>query len=304
MKEEVKMIKLHPWTLTGLIDAEGSLGVNITRDSSRKSGYIITPFLEMGMNIKDKFLLERIQATLKAGNIYYKPSDKTYRWRVTNTNQLSNIIIPHLNTYPLLTQKLADFELFKKIIEIINHKNHLSIEGIQKIVNFKASLNLGLTDNLKAFFPNTVPAPRLKFNSKRILDPYWLSGFAEGEACFFISIYKSPKSKLGLAAQLVFKITQHSRDKPLLLDITKFFECGRVENRKGEACDFVVNSYNDILNKIIPFFQNFELQGSKNYNFENFKNVVEIMKDKKHLTESGLKEIKEIKNKMNKTMNI
>jgi hypothetical protein len=31
------------------------------------------------MNNKDKILLERIQATLKAGNIYYKSSDKTYR---------------------------------------------------------------------------------------------------------------------------------------------------------------------------------------------------------------------------------
>lgn len=78
------------------------------------------------MNVKDKNLLKNIKSTLEAGNIFYKPSDKTYRWKVTNIDQLSNIIIPHLTTYPLIYQKQADFELFKSIIEIINRKNHLS----------------------------------------------------------------------------------------------------------------------------------------------------------------------------------
>lgn len=112
------------------------------------------------MNIKDKALLERIQATLKVGNIYYKASDKTYRWKVSNINQLSNVIIPHLTIYPLLTQKRAGFELFTKILKIINRKNHLSLNGLQEIVNLKASLNYGVKDNLKTFFPNTVAAPR------------------------------------------------------------------------------------------------------------------------------------------------
>jgi hypothetical protein len=78
----------------------------------------------------------------------------------------------------------------------------------------------------------------------------------------------------------------------LLLDIANFFECTRVEKRKGEACDFVVNYCGDINNKIIPFLLAFKLQGSKNHNFKCFKKVVEIMKNKKHLTKSGLEEIK------------
>ena len=69
------MIKLHPWALIGL-DAKSSLGVNIIKYTSRKSGYIIIP-LQIGMNNKDKILLERIQVTFKGGNICYKSSDKT-----------------------------------------------------------------------------------------------------------------------------------------------------------------------------------------------------------------------------------
>lgn len=40
----IKNNKIHPWAITGLIDAEGSLGVNLTKDIRRKSGYIITLF--------------------------------------------------------------------------------------------------------------------------------------------------------------------------------------------------------------------------------------------------------------------
>jgi hypothetical protein len=34
------------------------------------------------------------------------------------------------------------------------------LEGIQKIVNLKASMNKGLSDELKESFPNTKPALR------------------------------------------------------------------------------------------------------------------------------------------------
>ena len=301
MNKSKKMIKIHPWAITGLIDAEGSLGVNVTKDTTCKSGYIITLFLEIGMNNKDKILLNNIQTTLEVGNIYYKPRDKTYRWKVSNLNELTNVIIPHLTTYPLLTQKRADFELFVKIIEIIRRKDHLSHIGLQKIVNLKASLNLGITDSLKASFPNTIAAARTKISFQGIPDPNWLSGFAEGEACFFVSIYKSLKSRLGLAVQLVFKITQHSRDKELLKGIAKYFSCGRIEKRNKEACDFTVNSLKDLHDKIVPFFMEFPLQGSKLLNFQDFNKIIKIMKVKGHLTEKGIQEIKNIKATMNTT---
>ena len=64
------------------------------------------------------------------------------------------MIIPHFEKYPLITQKLADFLLFKNVVDIINTKEHLTIEGLRKIVSLKASINLGLTDELKGAFPD------------------------------------------------------------------------------------------------------------------------------------------------------
>jgi len=40
----IKNNKIHPWTITGLIDAEGSLGINLAKNTKSKSNYIITLF--------------------------------------------------------------------------------------------------------------------------------------------------------------------------------------------------------------------------------------------------------------------
>jgi formaldehyde-activating enzyme involved in methanogenesis len=50
-------------------------------------------------------------------------------------------------------------------------KKHLTLEGLQKIVNIRASMNKGHTPVLKAAFPNTIPAPRVLIEDKKIKDP-------------------------------------------------------------------------------------------------------------------------------------
>jgi len=69
----------------------------------------------------------------------------------------------------LLTQKRADFELFKLAVELLSRKEHLTIEGLRKIVAIRASMNKGLTDTLKEAFPNIIPVQRPTIDYKTIL---------------------------------------------------------------------------------------------------------------------------------------
>ena len=45
----------------------------------------------------------------------------------------------------------------------MNNKEHLTIEGLHKIVAIKASLNLGLSNELKTSFSNIVAAQQTFF---------------------------------------------------------------------------------------------------------------------------------------------
>lgn len=81
------------------------------------------------------------------------------------------VIINHFNEYPLNTQKLADYLLFKEVVMIIRRKEHLTVEGIEKIVNIKATINWGLTDVLRDSFPNVKPVQRPLVDNQEIRDP-------------------------------------------------------------------------------------------------------------------------------------
>ena len=102
------------------------------------------------------------------GGIGYisKPyNNSTVEFRVSTLNDIVNVIIPHFDKYPLITKKHADYTLFKQIIHLMVNKEHNTLEGIQKIVNIKASLNTGLTENLNEAFPDTKPYQKLEDNN-------------------------------------------------------------------------------------------------------------------------------------------
>jgi hypothetical protein len=75
-------------------------------------------------------LLNQIKAFFGVGVITF---EKDYAiFTVKSIKDLINVIIPHFDKYPLLTQKQADFELFKQIVCLIKKKEHLTTEGLKK----------------------------------------------------------------------------------------------------------------------------------------------------------------------------
>ena len=49
---------------------------------------------------------------------------------ISSKNDLK-ILISHFNSYPLLSQKAADFILFKNVFDLMNLKAHLNKEGLK-----------------------------------------------------------------------------------------------------------------------------------------------------------------------------
>ena len=63
--------------------------------------------------------------------------------------------------------------------------------------------------------------------------------------------------------------------------------------------DFQILKFKDLTDKVIPLFQSIPLQGVKSSDFQDFCAVVNIMKEKGHLTLEGLNQIRKIKDGMN-----
>jgi hypothetical protein len=70
-----------------------------------------------------------------------------------------------------------------------------------------------------------------------------------------VSIFKSNKNKIGHVIQLIFKITQHKKDKNLLELIAKFLNCGAVYSHSENAYVFKGANFENIIKIIIPKFK-------------------------------------------------
>jgi hypothetical protein len=81
------------------------------------------------------------------------------------------MIIDHFDKYPLLTQKRANYLLFKKAFELVQRKEHLTPEGFRELLSIKAAINLGFSDTLKEAFPDIIPVEKPKVEDQIISDP-------------------------------------------------------------------------------------------------------------------------------------
>lgn len=288
--------QLHPYFITGFSDAESSFMIQMIKRGDNWGVRVIFGYC---LHNKDKALLERIQSYF-GGVGGFSEGNNTLVYRVSSLKDLRNAIIPHFEKYPLLTQKLADFELFKRAIELINNKEHLTREGLIKILGIKASINKGLTAELNQAFPTITPVDRPSVKVVEIPDPNWLAGFTDGEGCFNVNIVKSKTHKIGAQVQLRFELAQHSRDSELMSSLIKYWACGKTTVISIKpVVRFNVVKFSEINGIIIPFFNKYPLHGNKRLDFADFVKVTKLVEDKAHLTDEGLAQIREIKAGMN-----
>lgn len=294
------------WYLTGFTDAEGFF--NVTISPKQSGGYQVSLRFGLQLHEKDLPLLKILQEYFNGiGTIDVRKRKDNKNalayWSVRKFDDIINVVIPHFNKYPLLTQKRADFLLFEKIALLMNNKEHLTNTGLYKIVAIKASMNLGLSEKLSIFFPEITPCERPIVNILSIPDPNWIIGFTDGDGSFFVNVVKT-NNLLGHKVKLMFRIAQHDRDLNLFNLIIKYLNCGTIQRNKrttgiSSFVNYTVTKLDDLYTKLIPFFRQYPLISIKQLDFEDFCRVAELLIKGEHKTLKGINKIIEIKTNMN-----
>jgi hypothetical protein len=135
------------------------------------------------------------------------------------------------------------------------------------------------------------------------LKPWYITGLTDGEGSFQITIQDMKgKGLTGFKPFLEFKITQKKYSHELLIKVKEFFQCGRisVDNSKTETMKYVVTDINDIVGKVIPHFDQYNLKTSKYLNFIDFKEGALLLFEKEHFTLFGISKLRNIKSRMNR----
>ena len=131
------------------------------------------------------------------------------------------------------------------------------------------------------------------------LNAQWIVGFVDGEGCFHIGINKNQEMKLGFQVLPEFTVVQHQVDEQVLYALKAYFGCGVVRKNQGTTLSYRVRGQENLLTRIIPFFEKHQLKTRKRIDFAKFRKVILLIEKGEHLKPEGLEKIREIKTTMN-----
>ena len=83
---------------------------------------------------------DKLKKYFGCGTVRKNHGDR-YELRIRKLDHLKNVVIPFFEKYPLQTRKKYDFLSFRKVVLLMDKKEHLTEEGIKKIFSAIKKMN-------------------------------------------------------------------------------------------------------------------------------------------------------------------
>jgi len=125
--------------IAGFVDGEGCFHVAINKQPEMTLGWQVLPEFRVVQHQRDEQILHRIRSVFDCGQVVVNNGNRK-EFRVRGLENL-NKIVKFFQQHPLQTKKHKDFETFATIIEMMNVREHLTFEGLEKIARLTATMN-------------------------------------------------------------------------------------------------------------------------------------------------------------------
>ena len=136
-----------PSWLSGFTDGEGCFLISFNENNSFKLKLEVRPSFSIGQGKhrssyeSQTHILKRIESYFDCGSVRKYKRDGMMKYEVRNLSKLCDVIIPHFEKYPLLTQKKEDFNSFKEICFLMRSNHHRNEQGLKKIIGLACDIN-------------------------------------------------------------------------------------------------------------------------------------------------------------------
>ena len=137
--QQVTEVKLSDEYFCGFVEGEGCFYVGFSKRPDLPGKWQIITEFHLSQNPGGKIILEKFRKRLGCG--YLKPNhpgnerDKTWVLIVKDRNDLKQRLIPFFLRHPLYTSKKQEFLVFRRVLELIEDREHLNRRGFKKIVD-------------------------------------------------------------------------------------------------------------------------------------------------------------------------
>jgi LAGLIDADG endonuclease len=139
-------------------------------------------------------------------------------------------------------------------------------------------------------------------NQQERLDSY-IAGYVDGEGSFHVAVQRNPTTRAGWQLVPEFHVSQNAERRQVLDLIRARLGCGRIQANHRRSADtslvYVVRNRNDLLTRVIPFFERHPLLSAKQEEFVAFSAIVRSMARGEHLDQEGFRSIRRVAVSMN-----
>jgi hypothetical protein len=122
--------------LTGFTDADGSFVIHFAKSKTHKLRLSLR--LEFKITQKNDKILKIIQQFL-GGNLYFLNSEEIYYYNSSNFKTAKNVVA-YFDKFQLNSSKLIKYLKWRKAYRIVQRKEHLTLEGLNKIKKLQGNL--------------------------------------------------------------------------------------------------------------------------------------------------------------------
>ena len=128
-----------PYWVAGFTSGEGCFIVDISKCKSTKIGYSVNLRIMISQHARDEQLLRSLINYLNCGKLH--KNNNCFNLTIRKFADLDTKVIPFFIKYPIIGQKLLDFQDFCKVAKLMKENEHLTIEELKKTSEIKNGLN-------------------------------------------------------------------------------------------------------------------------------------------------------------------
>nr|QXI88254.1 hypothetical protein [Ulva intestinalis] len=142
------MTQLESQWIVGFVDGEGCFFIGLNKNPEMTLGIQVLPEFSVVQHKRDEQILYALKDFWKFGVVRKNHGDRLC-YRVRGVEHLNKTIIPFFEKHSLKTKKKVDFLKFRKVLQLIESKKHLTVEGLLKIDSLRLEMNTDLRKSKK-----------------------------------------------------------------------------------------------------------------------------------------------------------
>ena len=136
---------IEQW-IVGFVDGEGCFSCPIHPSSKMRLGWQVQPRFAVVQGERSAHVLHLMKEFFGCGGIYRNRRRDNHRedlivYAVFRGTDLRDKIVPFFDANPLRTAKLEEFRRIKRVLELMDQRWHLTVDGLRRIAEIAQTMN-------------------------------------------------------------------------------------------------------------------------------------------------------------------